>query len=392
MVGKYQTVLYFIGLIGFLSALGMSIPAPVLPAYAKLFGASPVMIGTLFSAYSASWVFLQVFTGYLSDKWGRKRFIVLGLIVYGVFGLLVGNARTMAELLLFRTLQGTGVSLFGSPAIALVGELPGESSKNFGFFRSCQGVGLAAGPFIGGFLSDSYGLHVPFYANGLMGLFAALMGGIFLIETRGKMEKGIPFRKALKILSQHRKLHFLIGAIFLAELTFVALDLLFPLRGAQLGISFKQIGILFACYMVIFSITQTPIGILSGKIGDRRIVLCLMTGITTIIFYIATRVGSFGGILLVSCALGIFLGGSFTQATAFASDLVPPERKGISLALFDSAIDSTFFIAPILVGVVIEYFSLEGAFLTCALLNIIAFIIITGFLRINQLDKAPLYA
>ncbi|MFQ5821114.1 MAG: MFS transporter [Candidatus Heimdallarchaeota archaeon] len=392
MTERYRTVLYFIGIIGFLSALGMSLPAPVLPAFAKQFGASPVLIGTLFSAYSASWVFLQVFTGHLSDRWGRKRFIVLGLLVYGVFGLLVGKSRSMVDLLLLRTLQGTGVSLFGSPAIALVGELPGESGKNFGFFRSCQGVGLAAGPFIGGFLSDSYGLRFPFYVNGLMGLIAALMGVIFLIETRGKTEKGMPFREVLKILSQHRKLHFLIGAIFLSELTFVALDLLFPLRGEQLGMSFKQIGILFACYMVLFSITQTPIGILSGKIGDRRFILCLMTGVTAIIFYIATRVGSFQGILLVSCGLGIFLGGSFTQSTAFASDLVPPERKGISLALFDSAIDSSFFIAPVLVGFVIEYTSLEGAFLTCALLNIVAFIIIVGFLRTNRLNNSNLYA
>lgn len=392
MTERYRTVLYFIGIIGFLSALGMSIPAPVLPAFAKQFGASPVMIGTLFSAYAASWVLLQVYTGHLSDRWGRKRFIVLGLLVYGVFGFLVGNARNMVELLLLRTLQGTGVSLFGSPAIALVGELPGGSGKNFGFFRSCQGVGLAAGPFIGGFLSDSYGLRVPFYVNGLMGLFAALMGVIFLIETRGKTEKGMPFREVLKILSQHRKLHFLIGAIFLSELTFVALDLLFPLRGEQLGMSFKQIGILFACYMVIFSITQTPIGILSGKIGDRRFILCLMTGITAIIFYIATRVGSFQGLLLVSCGLGIFLGGSFTQSTAFASDLVPPERKGISLALFDSAIDSSFFIAPVLVGVVIEYTSLEAAFLTCALLNIVAFIMIVGFLKTNRHNIANLCA
>lgn len=391
MTERYRTVLYFIGIIGFLSALGMSIPAPVLPAYAKQFGASPIMIGTLFSAYSASWVFLQVFTGHLSDRWGRKRFIVLGLIVYGVFGLLIGNARTMVELLLLRTLQGTGVSLFGSPAIALVGELPGESGKNFGFFRSCQGVGLAAGPFIGGFLSDTYGLRVLFYVNGLMGLFAALMGSIFLIETRGKTEKGMPFRQALKILSQHRKLHFLIGAIFLSELTFVALDLLFPLRGEQLGMSYKQIGILFACYMVIFSITQTPIGILSGKIGDLRIILCLMTGITAIIFFIATRVGSFEGILLVSSGLGIFLGGSFTQSTAFASDFVPPERKGISLALFDSAIDSTFFIAPLFMGVVIGYFGLQEAFITCALLNIVAFVIIVSFLGKNQLDTSNLY-
>ena len=362
----------------------MSIPAPVLPAYAEKFGASPVVIGALFSAYAASWVLLQVFTGHLSDKFGRKTFIVLGLLIYGMFGILVGRARNIVELLLLRTLQGTGVSLFGSPAIALVGELPGESGKKFGFFRSCQGIGLAAGPFIGGFLSDSYGLRAPFYGNGIIGLFAAFIGLVLLKETRVRAEKGVPFWEVLKILSQYRKLHLLIIGVFLSEFTFVGLNLLFPLRGEQLGMSYSEIGLLFTGYMVIFSLTQTPLGVLSGKIGDRRKIICLLTGGTATVFLLAARIGSFEGMLLVSGGLGIFLGGVFTQSTAFASDLVPSEQKGISLALFDSAIDSSFFVAPILVGALIEYYSLEGAFLACALLNVAAFIIFASFLRPNQ--------
>ena len=141
MTGNNRIVLIFIGLIGFLSMLGMSILIPVLPAFVEQFGASPLVIGVIFSSYSASWVLLQVYTGHLSDKWGRKKFIILGLLVYGIFGIFVGRSQSIIQLLLFRTLQGTGVSLFGAPILALVGDLPGASPKNFAFFRSCQGIG-----------------------------------------------------------------------------------------------------------------------------------------------------------------------------------------------------------------------------------------------------------
>ena len=50
------------GIIAFLSTLGMSIPTPILPAYIEQFGASTVAIGSIFGAYAASWVILQVFT------------------------------------------------------------------------------------------------------------------------------------------------------------------------------------------------------------------------------------------------------------------------------------------------------------------------------------------
>jgi len=369
------------GIIAFLSTLGMSILTPILPAYIKQFGASTVALGSIVGAYAASWVVLQVFTGHLSDKWGRKKFIVLGLLIYGIFGILVGRARTIVELLLFRTLQGTGVSLFGAPALALVGELPGESRRKFGFYRSCQGIGFVAGPFLGGFLADLYNIQTPFYTTGVIGLFAAIIGWGILRETRGQTEEGISLRKTLKILSKHRSLHLLIVAVFLSEITYAGLDVLFPLTGEELGLSLTEIGLLFTSYMISFSLTQTPLGILSEKIGNHRIFLSLMAGGTAMLFILAIDVNSFNGMLLVSGGLGIVLGGIFTQSTALASDLVPSERKGIALALFDAFIDSTFVIAPVLISILIEYQGLDVAFLVCAVFNIGALIIIAGFLN-----------
>ena len=101
-------------------------------------------------------------------------------------------------------------------------------------------------------------------------------------------------------------------------------------------------------------------------------------------FFLAAQTGSFEGMLLVSGGLAIFLGGMFTQSTAFASDLVPAEQKGVSLALFDAFIDSTFFVAPVLTGILIGYVGLEGTFLVCALLNVVAFLILVSCLRTNQ--------
>ena len=131
----------------------------------------------------------------------------------------------------------------------------------------------------------------------------------------------------------------------------MGLEILFPLRGEQLGMSYSKIGLIFTSYMIVFSLTQTPIGLISSKIGNYRLILCVLTVGSAIALFLFITVDTFYGMLFISGVLGIFLGGVFTQSTAFASDLVPSDRKGVTLAIFDAFIDSTFMLAPILTGV-----------------------------------------
>lgn len=89
-------------LLGFLGSFG-SVVSPVLPKYAEQLGASYMEIGLFFSAYSLTWTSLQLYTGYLSDRYGRKRFVMLGLSIYGLSLIL----RLLPELYTARHLSGS---------------------------------------------------------------------------------------------------------------------------------------------------------------------------------------------------------------------------------------------------------------------------------------------
>ena len=117
--------------------------------------------------------------------------------------------------------------------------------------------------------------------------------------------------------------------------------------------------------------------------------LCVLTMGSAIALFLFIIVDTFLGMLLVSGVLGIFLGGVFTQSTAFASDLVSSDRKGVTLAIFDAFIDSTFMLAPILTGILIGFIDLDRTFLTFSFLNLVAFLIIVIYLRNYQIS--PIY-
>lgn len=81
----------FLALVGFLSTFSLSVVHPVLPLYVESLGVSYEQVGLLFSAYSFTWAALQLYTGYLADKLGRKRVALLGFTSFNIAIPLVGE-------------------------------------------------------------------------------------------------------------------------------------------------------------------------------------------------------------------------------------------------------------------------------------------------------------
>ena len=95
-------------LVGFLETVAFSVVRPVFPLYVESFGVSYKEVGLVFSAYSFTWAALQVCTGYLADRFGRKRIALIGFAFYAGFALLNYTASSFPQLFLFRILQGVG--------------------------------------------------------------------------------------------------------------------------------------------------------------------------------------------------------------------------------------------------------------------------------------------
>lgn len=366
-----DTVRSFLGLflLGLLSSFG-SVVSPVLPQYAEQLGASYMEIGLFFSAYSLTWTFLQLYTGYLSDRYGRRRFVMLGLSIFGLSLILSGFSQNFMQLIIFRVLQGVGLGLFGPAGLGLVARVR-ERGKGFAFYRTANSLGLMLGPIIGGAIG-SINLSYPFFAGGLLSLFA--ISSVFLVCEGESYEKGSEkFLTSLRGMILTKKIILICLATFIVELAFASLELIIPLFGSSQGLSPASIGTILSSYFIAFTLFQIPIGIVSEKINKKALIIfCTLTG--TLPFILLYYFHDVIAMSLALGALGVTLGTVFVQSSARIADVAPEGKKSLYMAFFDSIIDYSFVIMPPIATYAFTC-APTAPFILCTFLMIIAGII-----------------
>lgn len=147
--------------------------------------AMPTVISTLGGVAHYSWVFAAYLLtstasvpiwGRLSDLYGRRRLYLAGIFTFVVGSALSGAATTMAQLIVFRAIQGLGAGAVIPLSMTIVGELYAleERARTQALFSGVWGVASIAGPLVGGYITDAiswrwvFFLNLPFGALGML--------------------------------------------------------------------------------------------------------------------------------------------------------------------------------------------------------------------------------
>ena len=178
----------------FLSALDQTIVGPVLPKIVSDLHGSDVYTWAVTIYLLTSTVTVPIY-GKLSDLYGRKPILMIGITLFLVGSALSGLSQEMWQLVLFRGIQGLGAGALFPIALAVIGDLftPAERGKYQGLFGLVFGVAFLAGPAIGGTLTDNFSWHAIFYVNLPIGLIALaviwrLLPNIKHAERVGKID------------------------------------------------------------------------------------------------------------------------------------------------------------------------------------------------------------
>src|SRR5438270_1033165 len=142
----------------------------------------------LITGYLVASTVVVPIAGKLGDLFGRKPFIIAGMIGFVAASALCGLSQDMNQLIVFRIVQGLfGGTLFAS-AFAVLGDIytPAERARIQGLFGAVFGLSSIVGPVVGGFLTDNLGWRWVFYVNLPVGLLGVLVVGAFLpfVRTR----------------------------------------------------------------------------------------------------------------------------------------------------------------------------------------------------------------
>jgi len=170
-------------LIVFIDLLGFGIILPLLPYIAEIYKATPLQIGLLTAVYSFFQLIASPILGRLSDRYGRKKLLIISQLGSAIGYLILGLAGSLPLLFLSRIIDGiTGGNI--SIAQAYIADVTTKENraKGMGMIGAAFGLGFIFGPAIGGFLSK-FSFSTPAYfatAISLLSVFATIF---FLQET-----------------------------------------------------------------------------------------------------------------------------------------------------------------------------------------------------------------
>jgi len=127
-----------------------------------------------FSMLMVGRLIFQVPLGHFSDKWGRKPFILGGLVLMALTTIVLGEVQTMSQLVIVRLLQGVAAAGVAAPAFALAADLSktGGEGRQMSVVTMGFGLGIAVGPMLAGLLAVFY-FELPFLVIGIASLFGA---------------------------------------------------------------------------------------------------------------------------------------------------------------------------------------------------------------------------
>jgi DHA1 family multidrug resistance protein-like MFS transporter len=329
--------------------LGFAVISPVLPQYALSFSISVAMTGWAVSSFALARLFMDMPAGILADRFGRKRNMIVGLVLIVVFSVVSGTAKTYGLLILGRIGEGLGSALYITSATAWVAEASaGEYRGRFmSLYSGLVFAGTAFGPAIGGYSAAHFGLNGPFFVYaGLVAL--GLLATVPLKEETPSASTGprISLGDVRAVLASGSFLLVNSAVFALFFLRAGVRSTLLPLYASlNLGLSEEKIGLLMTVAAVVTSLVTFPSGWLSDRVGRKiPIMSCLLlSALAVLLIPFQTNMGT----LLAAMAFYGLCTGLQGSIAAWPADVAPNGRLGTAMGVYRVIGDMGFVLGPI---------------------------------------------
>jgi len=184
LVGNKKPNFFLIYLSAFVGVVAFSMVFPLLPIYAKQFSASGMTIGILAGSFALAQLLFSPFWGVLSDRFGRKPIILIGLLGLSLGFLVFAFAANLTALFLSRFVQGLFSGAIMPSSRAYIADVTSKEDrvKAMGRIGGSIALGVILGPAIGGFLAQG-SLVLPFFAAAAVAMLNLVLMFFFLPES-----------------------------------------------------------------------------------------------------------------------------------------------------------------------------------------------------------------
>ncbi len=350
----------------FVAVTGVGIVIPLLPVYADNLGASGLYISLIFGSFSISRTLLLPYFGRMSDRRGRKPYIVFGLLSYAIISLGFMMASSVESLIFLRFFQGIASAMVMPVAQAYVGDITPGGKEGFymGFFSMSMFAGMSLGPFMGGIINTAYGLDAAFAGMGTLAVVAFLLSYFFLPPvdeekaSYGK-KKAVSWRT---IMSNDVVLG--LASLRFAYTTCVGVIWCFlPLfMDKRFGLGSSASGTLIMLMVLVGAVFHAPFGYAADK--TNKVTLMVVGSIIISLSMLSFEWASgFYDLLISVSAFGIGGGIALPALSAMAvTEGKQVKALGSVMSLLTMAHSMGMLVGSLIAGLTMDYVDLTHAF------------------------------
>ena len=361
---------------------------PVLSLFAESLGAGPERIGLIVSVSTITGVLLKLPSGALSDIYGRKMLLRIGVVAFGLPPFIYPFISDLNALTALRFVHGLATAIFAPSALATVADLYKERrGAAMGTYTACTQSGSLLGPFLGGWLAHTAGFSAAFVTAGVFGCIAILIFfSLHLDEPPPRVcEKGLApviteMGKGFLAVARNRKVLITSSTDAAKMIANGALMAFLPLYGLSIGLNAGEVGLMFSVQAVTSFLSKPVMGRISDRIG-RQPLIVLGLVICAATFISIPHVGSFAVLLVLSSGFGFGEAVVSSSSAALVADSSEFKRLGAGMGMQGTVMDIGHASGPLLAGFLIAHASYQGAFAVIAGIQILAAIAFWATMR-----------
>jgi MFS family permease len=340
--------------------------SPLLPIYAAALGAGDIFLGLIVSVSTLTGMVLKPFVGMLSDRWGRRIWLLIGTAFFALLPFVYRFVSTPEQLFALRVVHGLATAIYGPVTLAYVAELSRtHRAERLGWFSMARNAGYVVGPAAAGWMLLTMEPVAVFTIIGLLSS-AALIPVLLLPETAPSVSRpgSQILRQALNSLQTGGRTPavWLTGGleanIFVAV---YAVRTFVPLLVLHLNASVALAGAFLAVQEAVHLAVNPIGGRLSDRFGHLHIasagMLVLGAGLLLLSYP-----GAGLAFLAPAVFIGIAQGMVFPSTVALVSARVDSSHLGVSMGLVGSMKNAGKVAGPVLAGVLIYWLDFAFTF------------------------------
>jgi len=362
---------------------------PVVPLFAQALGADTVMVGLINAAFLLSAGALSLPLGLVVHRLGMKLLAGVGLLILAASSFLLAVSSTPHQLIWIYLFSGAGLAAFGPTTMSYVAGIspPTHLGRSYGWYTTALYIGMSLGPAAGGFVAEAWGFFPVFILSGLS-IFLTFWAMFFFLPRARHVMPASPRQPAIGVAlirEVGKNLPLLgtwlatVGGCFGLGVFITYL----PLHAHEQGLTYGQIGLVFAVQGLMNAVSRLPFGHLSDRVKHRT--LLVVWGLLGIAASLAGYGVSRRPLHFILCAavMGIGMGLTFTSVAALCVETVRPDHRALAMGGYNSAIYLGMMVSAAGLGPIIGLTGYKDGFLLTTLITVlitgIAFLLLKNF-------------